>query len=217
MYTPIVGYEGLYEISADGRVRNARTTRLIPVKSGRVTLSKQGAPTAILVRDLTPSAINASPVALPPKISRLEAAGRLYGPWAHPRTGVPKHTGAAGEYLVCAVLEKHGVSAALPSCNTAEYDVIGDFGRGHFITLQVKSTSCATAARRGDTPVYMFTGLPANQGACDAYAFVALDTFKVVFVLAPECIQGAKSFMTVDFEAKALDSVQSVLHTLYAR
>ena len=216
MYTPIVGYEGLYEISFDGRVRNARTTRLIPVKSGRVTLSKQGAPTAILVRDLTPSAINASPVALPPKISRLEAAGRLYGPWAD-QTSARRHTGAAGEYLICAVLEKHGVSASLPACNTAEYDVIGDFGRGHFITLQVKSTSCATAARRGDTPAYVFSGLPANQGACDAYAFVALDTLSVVFVLASECKQGAKSFLPIDFAAKALDSVQSVLHTLYAR
>lgn len=216
MFKPIAGYEGLYELSPEGRVRNARTTRLIPVKSGRVTLSKYGEPAAVLVRDLTPSAINASPVALPPKISRLEAAGRLYGPWGN-RANIPKHTGAAGEYLVCAVLEKHGVSAALPSCNTAEYDVIGDFGRGHFITVQVKATSCAAATRRGDTPAYVFAGLPANQDACDAYAFVALDTLKVVFVLASECAQEAKRFMVVDFEAKALDSLQSVLHTLYAR
>ena len=59
MYAPIAGYEGLYELSTECRVRNARTTRLIPVKSGRVTLSKYGEPAAVLVRDLTPSVIAA--------------------------------------------------------------------------------------------------------------------------------------------------------------
>ena len=216
MFKPIAGYEGLYELSPEGRVRNARTTRLIPVKSGRVTLSKHGLPTAILVRDLLPSDIAVTVLNSLPKTNRFAAAGLLYGPWGN-RTNTPKHTGAAGEYLVCAVLERHGVSAALPSCNTAEYDVIGDFGRGHFITLQVKATSCAVAGRQRDTPAYVFRGLPANQGACDAYAFVALDTLSVVFVLASECKQEAKSFMPVDFATKALDSVQSVLHTLYAR
>jgi hypothetical protein len=63
----------------------------------------------------------------------------------------------------------------------------------------------------------VFAGLPANQDACDAYAFVALDTLKVVFVLASECAQEAKRFMVVDFEAKALDSLQSVLFALHAR
>lgn len=216
MFKPIAGYEGLYELSQEGQVRNARTTRLIPVKSGRVTLSKHGTPAAVLVRDLLPSDIAVPAASLTLKISRLEAAGRLYGPWAN-HNGVRKHTGAVGEYLVCAVLERCGISAVLPSCNTPEYDVIGDFGRGHFFTVQVKTTSCAAAARQGNTPAYLFSGLPINQGACDAYAFVALDTFKVVFVLASECAQEAKSFMVVDFETKALTSVQSVLAALYAR
>jgi hypothetical protein len=216
MYAPIAGYEGLYELSTEGRVRNARTTRLIPVKSGRVTLSKYGEPAAVLVRDLTPSVIAAPAAALPSKTSRNAAASLRYGPWANTKH-VPGHNGAAGEHLVCALLERCGIFALRPPYATAEYDVIGDFGRGHFFTVQVKATSCAAATRRGDTPAYVFAGLPANQDACDAYAFVALDTLKVVFVLASECAQEAKRFMVVDFEAKALDSLQSVLFALHAR
>ena len=216
MYKPIAGYEGLYELSPEGRVRNARTTRIIPVKSGRVTLCKYGAPAAILVRDLLPSVIAPPTATVTPKISRNAAASLRYGPWANPKHA-PGHTGAAGEHLVCALLERCGVFALRSPYATAEYDVVGDFGRGHFFTIQVKATSCAAATRRGDTPAYVFAGLPANPDACDAYAFVALDTLKVVFVLASECAQEAKRFMVVDFEAKALDSLQSVLLALHAR
>jgi hypothetical protein len=217
MYAPIVGYEGLYEMSAEGRVRNARTYRIMPVKSGRVTLSKQGLPAAVLVGELAVStAAVPAALTLPPLTSRLDAARSFYGAWAN-SGHVAKHNGAAGEYLVCAALEQHGVSAALPAVNTAEYDFIGDFGRGNFFTIQVKSTSCATEARPGDTPAYRFRGLPANPDACDVYAFVALDTGKVVFMLAQKFSQGGKNFKRVHFEAEALVSVQNVLQTLHAR
>ena len=216
MFKPITGYEGLYEISPEGRVRNARTTRPIPVKSGRVTLSKNGLPTTVSVKDLAPSYAVLPPETLAAKTSRRTAARDSYGPWAN-QTHVPRHTGAAGEYLVCAVLERCGVFAVLPACNTAEYDVIGDFGRGHFFTVQVKTTTCATEGRAGDTPAYKFSGLPANQDACDIFAFVALDTFKVVFELAREVYAVSRSFMVVDFEAKASKSTINTLQKLYAK
>jgi hypothetical protein len=216
MFKPITGYEGLYEISPEGRVRNARTTRPIPVKSGRVTLSKNGLPTTVSVKDLAPSYAVLPPETLAAKTSRRTAARDSYGPWAN-QTHVPRHTGAAGEYLVCAVLERCGVFAVLPACNTAEYDVIGDFGRGYFFTVQVKTTTCATKGRAGDMPTYKFSGLPANQDACDIFAFVALDTFNVVFELAREVYAVSRSFMVVDFEAKASESTINTLQKLYAK
>lgn len=215
MFKPITGYEGLYEISPEGRVRNARTTRSIPIKSGRVTLSKNGLPTTVSVKDLKPSyaTLPVAPAAV--KTSRHAAACDNYGPWAN-TAHVPAHTGAAGEYLVCAALERCGVFAVLPACNTAEYDVIGDFGRGHFFTVQVKTTACATEGRVGDTPAYKFSGLPASQDACDIFAFVALDTFKIVFELAREVRAISRSFMVVDFEVKASESTINTLQKLYA-
>ena len=215
MYAPIAGYEGLYEISPESRVRNARTARSIPVKSGRVTLSKNGLPTSISVKDLKPSyaTLPVAPAAV--KTSRHAAACDNYGPWAN-TAHVPAHTGAAGENLVCALLEQHGVFASRPPYATADYDIVGDFGRGHFFTVQVKTTACATEGRVGDTPAYKFSGLPEVRDACDIFAFVALDTFKVVFELARVVYAVSRSFMSVDFDAKASESIKNVLQKLYA-
>ena len=214
MFKPIANYEGLYEISPEGRIRNARTARLIPVKSGRVTLSKNGLPKAVNVKDLTPSnEILPAPV-LFTKLSRRNAAYDNYGSWAD-KTHMPAHTGAAGENLVCAILERHGVFASRPSYATADYDIIGDFGRGNFFTIQVKTTSCAAESRVGDTPAYKFSGLPDIRDACDIFAFVALDTFKVIFELARDVYAVSRSFMAVDFETKALNSPKITLQKLY--
>lgn len=215
MFKPIEGYEGLYEISPEGQVRNARTARPIPVKSGRVILSKKGAPTAVLVKDLAPSTTGAPTIFLRPKTSKRIVAEESYGPWANKAHGT-MHTGAAGENLVCAVLEKHGVFASRPPYATASYDIIGDFGRGHFFTVQVKSSACATARSAGVTDTYKFSVLPAVNDACDVYAFVALNTFKVVFELARNVKAISRSFMRLDFDAKAQDSVANVLHQLYS-
>lgn len=216
MWLPILGFEGLYEME-DGFVRNYRTQRVIPVKSGRVTLCKNGEPRNELVRELKIAEWKDTRI-LGDGISRIKAAKDEYSPWVvHSET--PEMIGKSGEHLVCFELSRRGIRCACNVIEMSPFDVIGDLGNGKLFTIQVKTTACATRdkKRENDTPSYKFAGLPIKRDRFDVFAFVGLDKRIVMFEIANYVNGSSRSFPSPTFAEIAEGSINRVISDLYGK
>ena len=212
----IRGYEGLYEISGN-RVRNSRTQRYIPAKSGHVTISKNGSPARVRVEDLVGVAYEAPATHLRIVRGHHDANEKIraYAWWD---TTKPTHTylGDAGETMVCAELLLRGVRATFNPMAGAPYDVIGDFGEGQIFTVQVKTTSGPATSKGSRTSAYRFGSNESSRISSSIFAFVAMDTKRVVFELT-EDFRASRTFTIELFNKKAETSIDAVLCEIYAR
>ena len=71
MWVPIAGYEELYEMDENKKVRNTKTWREMPVNCNAVTLSKKGRVKRVKVHDLQIGSL-ANHTTPAPTISRTE-------------------------------------------------------------------------------------------------------------------------------------------------
>jgi hypothetical protein len=196
MWTPIAGYEGLYEIDENKTVRNVKTWRTMPVNSNAVTLCKQGKSKRVKVNALQQGKTSPPlPAAQTP--NRIENMRTHFGPWATPNTTTL--IGDAGEHLTCFELAKRGIRCATNVMEGAPYDVIADFGQGKLFTVQVKSCASAVLSGNGTNPSYMFTFDNLKLPAVDLLAFAALDIQKVCFMPSKFSNTKSKRFSAISF------------------
>lgn len=212
----IQGYEGLYEISGD-KVRNSKTQRDIPTRSGHVIISKMGVPARVKVKDMVGVTYAPPPAHLQIVRGHHDANEKIraYAWWDATK---PTHVflGDAGEILVCAELLLRGIRATFNPMAGAPYDVIGDFGEGQIFTVQVKTTSGPATSKGSRTSTYRFSSNESSRIASNIFAFVAMDTKKVVFELT-EDFRASRTFTIELFNKKAETSIDTVLCKLYSQ
>ena len=221
MWLPIAGFENIYEINDKREVRRAATHRLIPVKSNKVTLCKNGVPQAVKVSDLTPGKISdLNPVKIltasepkKPSVDRLKSTEANFGPWAANNTTIL--IGDAGEHLACYELAKRGIRCTNNVIEGAPYDIIGDFGSGKLFTVQVKSCSAPVASGNAITPAYNFRFPYLDVLAVDLLAFVALDVKAVYFTFLKDLPRSDKRFTERGFYDLANQTTTETLLKLY--
>lgn len=216
-WASIKGYEGLYDVSLSGDVRNARSQRIIPFKSGKVTVCKNGVPERLALRDITPV-----PIVKPEPLTQVtkEFSGpnsriKAFPWWNEKRSSAP-YLGDAGETMVCSELLVRGIRATFNPMAGSPYDVIGDFGDGQLFTIQVKSTSGLCRGPQARTSTYRFSSPENAKVSCDIYAFVALDTKKIVFVLVDD-VFSHRTYSEPLFNRLAETSIDDSLLRLYAQ
>lgn len=100
--------------------------------------------------------------------------------------------GKAGEHLVCADLSIKGYHAFLAD-QGSPFDVVAEHD-GALLRIQVRTTQRPVLLKRMKTPVYRF-GLKRGVGStcryhgqCDIFAFVALDTKAIAYLLKAELL-----------------------------
>jgi len=92
---------------------------------------------------------------------------------------LPTQIGRAAEYLVCHILECHGIEAHHLNSTT---DVLAVVASGRVIRLEVKA-----ANPRDGHKSYRF--LSNNNGRSDYYAFVAFDQGRVIFIPSDKVVK----------------------------
>jgi len=215
----IQGFQKLYEVSESGDVRNARSHRLIPRKSGAYTLCVNGVPIRIKASDIQP--VEHSEPEGPIHIIRTHNTTlekiQAY-PWWTQGASYHSYLGDAGESLVCVELLVRGIKAACNIMAGAPYDIVADFGRGIVFTIQVKTTSGPCSSKNSRTPGYRFSSTANSKNACDIFAYVAMDNRRVVFEMADRLTDShSRGFSVDDFNRRSITSLDEVLLKMYDR
>jgi hypothetical protein len=216
----IVGYEGLYEITYDKQFRNARTQRTIPVKSGNVVcFSKDGIPKVEKIRNLIGTAVIKPKeyLNIKAKSNKPTITMKSY-PWWVDTSSTTSFIGDAGETMVCSELLLRGIKATYNPMAGSPYDIIGDFAGGNLFKIQVKSVSGATAStgQRRRSAVYKFSMNGKSYLSCDIFAYVAIDSKKIVFELGTNK-PPTQTFNTDVFDRLSKTSIDNILHKLYTK
>jgi len=212
------GYEGLYEVSDTHIVRNSRNQRIIPAKSGRVTLCKDGLPYRVKVVDIVGvEYVDPKPASLTVVRGYNNINERIKAfPWWNPSNSPAPFLGDAGETLVCSELLTRGIRATFNPMSGSPYDVIADFGNGQIFAIQVKTTSGVATITGGKTATYRFSSSEGSRVSCSIFAFVAMDIKAIVFELTEDFRQ-SRTFSVDLFKRKAETSIDDCLCTLYSR
>jgi hypothetical protein len=208
---PVAGYERLYEVSISGSVRNSRTKRLLSPVGKQYALSRDGVPALMRHADILATSL---PTDLATCVSEYEfSTEKCFKPYSSSNA-----VGLAGEYLVCFELTRRGVLACNNIIASAGYDVIGDYGRGRLIKIQVKTVSAPASKDAYPAPEkwYKFKGLASAIACCDVFAFVALDIGGVVFERVATHHGGDnRGFSINSFKARMGRSIDEVLMSFY--
>lgn len=207
---PVVGFEGLYEISATGAVRGTKHRKLLSQVGKQFCLSKGGSPSLHYRADLLKASV---PVGVVESSDYCFSDEKVFKPYSDTST-----IGLAGEFLVCYELVRRGLLASNNVIANASYDVIADYGRGRLMKIQVKTAS-KPVLKENKSPaelIYKFKGLSSAVGVCDVFAYVALDEEVVVFELAAAHHGGdSRSFSVPSFLSKSGRTIDEVLIGLY--
>lgn len=216
MWYPVNGFENLYEVDESGVVRNSRSLRVIPVKSGKVTLGKKGVVYTIPLSGILLQSVNeaaAEQVRLAEEKNKtfvkmnLEIGNNF--PWEI--LNKDKITGDIGEHLVCVELLSRGIRCGMNVMEGCIYDVVGDFGGGRIFKIQVKTRS------RTNNDYYEFSADIKLLKSCDVMAYVALDERIVVFELCDEISSSSRKMKKDAFVMLGGSSIDSVVNKLYSR
>lgn len=213
MWLDIVGYENLYEIESESKqIRRVNSGRIIPVKSGKVILSRKGCPAAVSVDLLFKESVTEEAKIKKESSVGVEVKYEMFVPkWENKSTDCLLR-GDLGEHLVCVELLSRGVRCGLNVMQGAPYDVIGDFGNGKIFKIQVKARAGEAGRDR-----YNFKCDISTLKTCDVIAYVALDCRKVVFALSDDSNSASLSANKSTFSLLARESIDKVLNDLYER
>lgn len=215
----IVGYEGLYEMTSDKQFRNARTHRPIPVKSGDVVcFSKSGVPKSEKVQNLIGTEVIQQKEYLNSKAESNKPTVTMKSyPWWVETSSTASFIGDAGETMVCSELLLRGIKATYNPMAGSPYDIIGDFGGGNLFKIQVKSASgFAAAGGQRRSPLYKFSMNGKSYLSCDIFAYVVIDSKKIVFELGTNK-PPTQNFNTDVFDRLSKTSIDDILHKLYTK
>lgn len=202
----IQGYEGLYDISDSLEIRNSRNLKVLPCKSGRVTLCKAGVPLRVMPRTLIATEEVKDTTPFEPRTIN-EITSKVVHNYGKANQTLMSE---AGKTLVCFSLLSRGLKSTISDVIDGSWDVMTTID-GRDVTVAVRTTS--GPYRDGRVKSYRFN--KCGVTLCDLFAYVAIDS-KCVRLEKPNPGQDCRTFQCSEFVANAESSIDQVLTELVA-